>query len=185
MRLPTPEENPLPEDDATDSNDSPNLELEKSSQHRYLARLIGSWEGISRTWFEPGQLADESPITGTIRPVLDGRFVAHEYESSLQGKRIVGMAIHGYAIQRKKFVTVWIDGFHMGTDIMLSEGGDEVKGDGFSVLGSYGDPAGESRWGWRTEVELQGEDALTITHYNIDPEGEEARAVEIQYKRKA
>ena len=160
-------------------------ELEESPQHRLLSRLIGNWEGVTRTWFEPGKLADESPISGTIRPLLDGSFVAHEYEGSLQGKRLVGMAIHGYSIQRKAFVTTWVDRFHMGTDIMFSEGGNEMEGDGFSVLGSYGDPERGTRWGWRTKVELAAADRLTVTHYNIDPAGREAKAVEIEYKRKA
>ncbi len=40
--------------------------------HHRLGLLVGKWEGTSRTWFEPGELADESPIRGTIRTVLDG-----------------------------------------------------------------------------------------------------------------
>ena len=32
-----------------------------------LAGLVGEWEGTVRTWFEPGQLADESPIRARIR----------------------------------------------------------------------------------------------------------------------
>src|SRR5258707_15090076 len=49
-----------------------------------LKSLVGSWEGTCRTWFEPGKLADESKITGKIRPMLDGRFFRHEYEATLK-----------------------------------------------------------------------------------------------------
>ncbi|MFN2502534.1 MAG: DUF1579 family protein [Pyrinomonadaceae bacterium] len=31
-----------------------------------LARLVGEWSGATKTWFEPGVLADESPMTGKI-----------------------------------------------------------------------------------------------------------------------
>jgi hypothetical protein len=54
----------------------------------------------------------------------------------------------------------------------------------FSVLGKYGDGQGGPDWGWRTEVEVKGKDELVITHYNIPPQEEEAKAVEIQYKRR-
>jgi len=51
-----------------------------------LKSLVGSWEGNCRTSFEPGKLADESTVRGTIGPVLEGRFVRHVYEGSMQGK---------------------------------------------------------------------------------------------------
>jgi hypothetical protein len=153
--------------------------------HYRLAQLAGTWAGTARTWFEPDKLADTSPITGTIRPVLDGRFVVHEYRSSLQGKPLTGMAIHGYHIDLDRYETAWIDSFHCGTSIMFSHGERRPGDDGdapLSVLGHYVVPGSEP-WGWRTTLEMPDPDHLVLTHYNIIPGGGEARAVEIQYTR--
>lgn len=148
--------------------------------HHALARLAGTWSGTVRTWFEPGKLADESPITGTIRAVLDGRFAVHEYQTSMQGKPVMGLAIHGYHIDLARYETAWVDSFHNGTAIMFSHG--QAADAGMSVLGHYPAPEGEP-WGWRTEIAMPDDDHLVITHYNIVPGGPEARAVEIQYTR--
>lgn len=51
-----------------------------------LKSLVGSWEGTCRTWFEPGKLADESQVKGTIYPLRGEIFVRHEYEGMIQGK---------------------------------------------------------------------------------------------------
>jgi uncharacterized protein DUF1579 len=50
-----------------------------------LKSLIGSWECNCRTSFEPGKLADESTVRGTVGAVLEGRIVHLVYEGSMQG----------------------------------------------------------------------------------------------------
>jgi hypothetical protein len=150
--------------------------------HHRLNQLVGEWEGTTRTWFEPGKPADESPWRGTIRPALGGRFVVHEYEGSLQGKPLAGMAIYGYHLDSDRYEMAWVDSFHNGSSILFSKGANE--GRGFGVRGSFEAPSGPP-WGWRTEIQLPEPDQLVITHYVIPPEEQEAKAVETVYRRKS
>jgi hypothetical protein len=150
-------------------------------QHLQLSQFCGRWAGTMSTWFEEDVLADRSDIKGNIRPVLGGRFAMHEYESSFQGKPLIGLSIYGFDLQKQKWQSVLIDSFHMSTGIMFSEG--ESTRD-FSVTGSYDSYDAEpQKWGWRTEILLPDPKQLVIRYYNITPDGIESKAVEILYQR--
>ena len=155
----------------------------ETGAHFQLSRLVGEWEGTTKLWFEPGKLADESPVRGSMRLVLDGRFILHEYKGSQGGKPLEGIAFYGFHLGLNKFQSAWIDSFHTGSAIMFSEGN---KGENnISMLGSYAyvTPEIEQYWGWRTTIEMISDDELLIIAYNVTPEGEEAEATKTVYNR--
>lgn len=149
-------------------------------QQRALAALVGEWEGPSKTWFAPGEAPHEARSHARFRPVLGGMFIQQEYESSLDGEPFEGLAFYGWDTNEEKHVVVWVDTFHMSTGPMLSKGlADE--GELLNVLGTY--QAGDEVWGWRTVIKIDGQDRLEVVAYNITPAGEEAKAIEVQYRR--
>lgn len=159
-------------------------ESKESGKHSALLKMEGEWEGTAKTWFEPGILADESIMKGSIRPVLNGMFLIHEYSGSMQGKPFEGISIYGYNLNDDKFQCANIDSFHNGTAIMM-QNGEEGSGK-FSSLGHYNykvSPDEIQTWGWRTELDQPDNNTLKITIYNVTPAGEEAKGIEINYKR--
>ena len=157
------------------------FEQSTGSPHHFLMQLAGGWAGTSRVWFEPDKLAGEAPLIGTIKLVLDGRFALFLYQSAIEGEPQHGMFLFGYNTTLDRYETSWVDSFHNNTAIMFCTG--NATDNGFSVLGSYPDPTGGPDWGWRTVVELEDEDHLTITAYNIHPEYGEAKATEAKLTR--
>lgn len=153
-----------------------------SGQHQVLALMSGNWEGATRVWFEP----DQPPVmdvqqSGTLRSVLGGRFLLHEYRYGEGEQAGEGIALYGLHLDEDAYEVAWVDSFHTGSAIMFSTA--HADDSGFKALGSYGDGQGGPRWGWRTAIAQPAADELVITMFNITPDGVEARAVETRYGR--
>ncbi len=146
-----------------------------------LDALVGEWQGETRTWFRPGEPVREAPVTGRMRKVADGTGVLHEYQSSLDGEPFTGVVLYAVDVAKERVTAAWVDGFHMSTAMMVSEG--PLRPDVvMDVLGHW--EAGGETWGWRTVVRQVSPDHLEQVAFLITPSGEEHRATETHYHRR-
>jgi hypothetical protein len=151
--------------------------------HRRLARMVGEWAGECRLWFERDMLAAESTQRGTLRCVLGGRFLLHDYVWAFDGRRYAGLALLGYHVDARRWECAWVDSFHTGTAILQAQAESPGEPVHFSVLGRHGETEPGAACRWRTEIDQPEDDRLSIVMTRLSPSGEETRAVEVDYRR--
>jgi len=148
-------------------------------EHEVLTALAGEWTGTESLWLDADAPPETTPITAKISSILGGRWICVDYEGTAAGKPHAGHMIVGFHRDAREHEIAWIDSFHTGTSILMSNGAPRAERE-VRVLGSYA--AGDQRWGWRTTMHVQGEE-LVIESTNISPAGEESHAVETRLRR--
>lgn len=145
-----------------------------------LVGAAGTWAAIYTLQDPASGLDADSSSAATVTPVLDGRFVRLDYTWAYQGAAQAGSLLVGCERASGVASAVWIDSWHNSDRMMICTG--TIDGEGaVDVRGTYAAPSGPD-WGWRTRLSATP-DRLTMTMFNVDPDGREERAVSAEYRR--
>ncbi len=146
------------------------------------ARLIGSWHGRARLWFEPGDPTYDEKVEGDVAAIAAGRWVRHEYSTVIDGRRRARQRLDRLRRRQAHLADrVGRQLPHLFRRRHAERGADRPRSMlAVDALGSYEGGDGP-RWGWRTEYE-PADDGLVVRHFNVSPAGEESprRAVRLR-----
>lgn len=145
-----------------------------------LGALHGTWQAIYQLRGDPAFEGDSTSMA-TVTPVLGGRFVRIDYTWSERDKPQEGSLLIGFEPTLERATIAWIDSWHNGRKIMVSEGARTDDG-GVDVRGTYHAGPGLPDWGWRTRIEVVA-DTWAMTMFNVSPDGHETVAVRAEYGR--
>lgn len=146
-----------------------------------LLALAGTWRGVSRLQDPETSQPEDSDSTLTVAPVLHDTFALLTYTWAYHGTPQEGLLLIGYQAAVAVVTAYWADTWHMGDQVMTCEGTVDGEG-GLALRGSYGAPPNQV-WGWRIELTQRDDRTLTLTMYNVTPDGQEALAVEAAFMR--
>lgn len=156
-----------------------------SEPHDRLGAFVGRWTGESTLWLEPEEKGETSSSTATGAAVANGKFLRFDYTWSFRGRPQEGSLLVGAPDDHGRYDAVWIDSWHMGATMMKCTGqaeGADAQLSTIDVRGHYGTGGDTPSWGWRTQLQRNG-DSLILRMWNVTPAGEEHRAVETAYRR--
>ncbi|MBI3317206.1 MAG: DUF1579 domain-containing protein [Candidatus Omnitrophica bacterium] len=150
--------------------------------HKVLETFVGNWTYTGKFWMNPEAVAED--MTGTITNTLifGGRFLKQEIEGPWMGETFQGIGYTGYDNVKGEYVSAWVDS--VGTGIMTSSGQYDAATKTLTQSGSNscpmtGDKARPGRSTW-TVIDANHN---TYTSYTVGPDGNEYKAMEIQYSR--
>lgn len=144
-----------------------------------LELLAGNFTGHNKVWLKPGTEGQFSETTALVVPVVNSKFLRIEYDWAIEGKPQEGSLHIGQV--HEVIHAVWMDSWHNGDVMMVCRGSVDQKGS-INVNGKYSAPSGPD-WGWRIELTAMESSGFSIRMYNIQPDGDEALAVEALYAR--
>jgi hypothetical protein len=153
------------------------------AEHRVLHQDEGTWNAEMKIWAAG---PDAEPVVTKGKEVntlvLNGLWVASQFEADFFGQKFAGSGTIGYDAIKKKYVGTWIDTMTPGLTMMEGEF-DKAKGELVMVSKMY-DPSAGKELPSKNVVKYDGKNRRVMTMYS-KPDGQDefVKAMEIVYTR--
>lgn len=153
----------------------------KGEHHEHLARFKGNWDAEVQMFMQPGADAEISKGSQRNYMMLDGRYLASEFEGEFMGMPFKGHGLMGYDGVKKQYVSLWVDSTSTGFFTTAGQGSDDKKT--MTLTGEMEMPGMgtvKSRQVWT----FINPDKYTYESFELMPGMEDHRSMLITYSRK-
>jgi hypothetical protein len=144
-----------------------------SPEMEYLKSLEGAWEATMAGGAGKG--------TMTYKMELGGNWLVGDFQGEFGGMKFSGRGLDSYDPNKKKFVGIWVDS--MSHSPMVSEGTYDAAKKTMTMTGEGPDQTGKNTK-YRMTTQAKDKDNMVWTMYMVGPDGKDAEAMSITYKRK-
>lgn len=150
--------------------------------HQKLDYFAGTWQATVKHWMEPGSEPHESSGTMTNTWVLGNRFLRQDYSGEgMGGGTFEGTGYFGFNNVTGKYEGLWIDSMSTG---MMTEAGDcDESGTVWTMTGQAEFPTPGTIMTKRSVITVHDKNRHTLEMYFAGPDGNEFKAMEIEYTR--
>src|SRR5262245_43944062 len=76
--------------------------------HKDLAKRVGEYTTVSKSWMQPGSEPSESKGTAKLTMTLGGRFLQEEDASEFRGAPTAGLRIYGFNNNAEQYEAMWM-----------------------------------------------------------------------------
>lgn len=152
-------------------------------EHKLLEKYVGAWDAEISMPAAPGQppaaTPPKTPAKSTAR-LIGGIWLLTDFESSMMGSPFNGHEVLGYDTKSKHYIVTWVDSMSTG----FSTGELDFDAKTKSLAGNLnGRDETETPVTWRQTDVWKDDDTREWTMYRKGPDGKEAVALQIAYKR--
>lgn len=154
-----------------------------SEAHKQLATHAGTWNEEMTFWMGPD---DKNPQKSTAvaetKMILNGL-----YQESMHTGNIMGMAFEGrstlaYDNAAKQYVSTWID--NMSSGVMVLKGNYDADSKRLEMMGECTDPLTKKSKKVRETMTIIDDNTQKMEMFDMTPDGQEYKSMEITLTRK-
>ena len=153
-------------------------------QHKHIEYFVGEWQSIIKSWNEPGKEPAVRTQEIRVESFFDGRFTrAHiKTDASDIGMILETMVINGYDNFKQEFFSITLSS--QRTDYYLTAGKLDKTGKIRTDTAVRTDIFTGEPYRVKAITTIINQDKYTYEYYQIDPEGNEVKKMDITYTRK-
>jgi len=158
-----------------------------SEHHAKLDPFVGNWDVTTHYWMAQGAPPQVSSGTSKVKWILDGRFLIEKFTSSfampgMEAQEFKGFGMTGYDNAKGEYIATWSD--TMSTMMVSSTGQFDDSSQTLTLHNSFDCPM-DGPCNMRMTLTVVGPDEVKMQAFKTPESGEEAKVMEVIYKRKA